>query len=56
MGLMPKVFTTGKNRGVKIKIAGVTSIKVPAISRIPFMISNIMTELSVRPRRAAEIA
>ena len=56
MGSMPKVFTIGRNKGVKIRIAGVTSIKVPAISRITFIIRRMMIGLLVRPSSAAEIA
>ena len=53
---MPNVFTIGKNSGVKIYIAGVTSIKVPATNKITFMISKIIISLFVIPRSAAEIA
>ena len=51
-----KVLTTGRNRGVKIRIAGVTSIKVPAIKRMTFMISRMIMGLLVRPKRASEMA
>ena len=37
-------------------MAGVTSIKVPAIRRITFMINRIITGLLVSPKSAAEIA
>ena len=53
---MPKVLTMGRNSGVKIRMAGVTSIKVPAISRITFMISRMITGLLVMPRSAALMA
>ena len=53
---MPKVLTMGRKRGVKIRMAGVTSMKVPAISRMTFMISRMMIGLEVRPSRAAETA
>ena len=51
-GSMPKVLTTGRNSGVKIRMAGVTSMNVPAISRMTFMISRMMYLLVVRPRMA----
>ena len=53
---MPKVLTIGRNKGVKIKIAGVTSMKVPATNRMTFMIKRIIYWLSVIPRSSAEIA
>ena len=53
---MPKVLTMGKNSGVKMRMAGVTSMKVPATSRITFMMSRIRMGLVVTPSRASEIA
>ena len=46
----------GRNSGVKIRIAGVTSMKVPEISRITFMISRMTYLLLVRLSRAAATA
>ena len=54
--LMPKLWQMGRNSGVKIRMAGVTSMKVPDTSRITFMISRITYLLLVRLSRAAATA
>ena len=46
----------GRNSGVKIRIAGVTSIKVPDTSRMTFMIRRMMYLLLVRPSSRAATA
>ena len=51
-GCMPQVCTMGRKMGVKISTAGVGSMKQPTTSRITFMISRMMTGLSVKPRMA----
>ena len=40
-GCMPKVIATGRKIGVKIRTAGVISIKVPTISKIIFIIRKM---------------
>ena len=41
MGCIPKLCTTGRKMGAKIRTAGVMSIKVPTTSRIRLMSSRI---------------
>ena len=51
MVLMPKLWQMGRNSGVKMRMAGVTSMKVPDTSRITFMMSRMMYLLLVRLSR-----
>ena len=52
-GSIPRLLTTGRKIGVKIKTAGVISIKVPTARRMRFIISSIITLLAVSPSRKA---
>ena len=52
-GSMPKAVTTGKKIGVKIKTAGVMSMKVPTIRSSTLMRSRIMIGLSDKAIMAA---
>ena len=52
IGLMPNAVHIGSKIGVKIRIAGVTSINVPTTSNSTFIKRRISILLSVRPRIA----
>ena len=52
MGSIPNFSTTGKNMGVKIKTAGVMSIKIPTNNNNKLMINNITISLSLIPNKA----
>src|SRR5690625_5211165 len=47
-GDMPSSVTTGKKMGVKIKTAGVISIKIPTSSKITLIVSRMSTGLSLK--------
>ena len=55
IGLMPNAVHIGSKIGVKIRIAGVTSINVPTTSNSTFIKRRISILLSVRPRIAVAI-
>ena len=51
-GCIPKEVTTGKKIGVKIKIAGVMSIKVPTPSNIRLIVKRIRIGFSDSPSKS----
>ena len=53
---MPSAWQTGRNIGVKIRQAGVISIKVPTINKIMFMRKKITNLLLLIPSIALETA
>ena len=56
IGFIPRAVQTGRKIGVKIRQAGVISIKVPTSRRITLIISNITYRLPVRLSKALEMA
>jgi hypothetical protein len=54
-GCIPNSMTTGRKMGVKIKIAGVMSIKVPTMSKIKLMMINMATGLLTLSNRKVVI-
>lgn len=55
-GCIPSALQTGRKIGVKIRQAGVISIKVPTINRIIFIKNRITYLFCVKPRREDETA
>ena len=53
-GSIPISVTIGRKIGVKIRMAGVGSMKVPTTSRMIIMMTRMTCGLSVRPRRPAD--